>query len=150
MKTRIVYRDGLEEAVVGPIRTHYTSDGHTIESYRLEGGKKRFFVTLKDTHWCAHGDTIAGAVADALWKDPERRPSAEDLKQQILVYGKKRKITLNEFRVLTGACLVGCREELKRVGRDESPLTAFEVRDLVSREWGNKLLSILGWGHDRS
>lgn len=145
VKTRKIYRDGLEEDVSGPIRVTATMDGHTIESYKLSNGKRRFFATLSGTHWCAHGDTVADAVADALFKDPKQRPSINSLVQSINADGKKRKITLSEFRVLTGACLVGCKTALDRAGRDGSPMTAIDIRDVVSRDWGNKLLAVLGW-----
>ena len=150
MKARKFYRDGLEESITGPIRRRVTSDGHTIESYKLANGKRRFFATLAGSHWCAHGTTVAEAVADAIWKDPERRPSMESLVQAINKDGKARKITLNEFRVLTGACLTGCRSALAKVGRDETPMTATDIRDIVSREWGDKLLSVLGWTEVKS
>lgn len=148
MKTRKLYRDGLEEEISGQIRSRVTSDGHTIEIYKNANGKQRYFATLAGTHWCAHGDSIASAVADALWKDPIRRPSIDALKAEIRKAGKERKITLNEFRVLTGACLTGCRSALEAAGKDESPLTAHEIRDQISRDWGVKLLSVLGWDCD--
>lgn len=135
----------MEEKICGPVKVHYTSDGHAVESYKTAQGKRRYFATLAGTHWCAHGDSIAAAVSDAIWKDPARRPSLETLKSEIQRAGEKRKITLNEFRILTGACLTGCRAALERVGRDESPLTAYEIRDRVSKEWGEKLLSVLEW-----
>lgn len=150
MEARKIYRDGLEEKVVGPIRVNVTSDGHTIESYKLADGRKRFFATLAGTYWCAHGDTVAAAVADAIWKDPAKRPSMESLVESIKGDGKARKITLNEFRVLTGACLTGCRDALAKAGRDDSPMTANDIRDVVSFEWGNKLLSVLGWNEVKS
>lgn len=145
MKKRNFYRDGLKEEITGPIKVHTTSDGHVVESYKLASGKRRFFATIAGSHWCAHGDTIASAVADALWKDPERRPSAESLIEEIKSFGKDRKITLNEFRMITGACLTGCRTALAQAGRDESPFTAHDIRATVSREWGNKLISMIGW-----
>ena len=145
MKSRKFYRDGLEENIVGPIRVHVTSDGHTVESYTLSDGRQKYFATLANTHWCAHGDTIAQAIADALWKDPENRPSKESLVEEIQKEGTSRKITLNEFRLLTGACLSGCQEALKRAKKDETPMTASDIRKHVSREWGDKLISILGW-----
>lgn len=148
METRIkrkLYRDGLEELIVGQIRNYTTPEGHVVESYKLAGGKRRFFVTLAGSHWCAHGDSIAQATGDALWKDPVRRPPMESLVEAIKKDGRERKINLNEFRTLTGACLAGCRSALEKTGRDESPMTAKEIRDVVSFEWGNKLISILGW-----
>lgn len=150
METRKLYRDGLEEEIIGPIRINITTDGHTIESYKRADGNRRFFATLAGTHWCAHGDTVANAVADAIWKDPSRRPTMEALVQSIKSDGRTRKITLNEFRALTGACLTGCRDALAKIGRDDSPMTADEIRDIVSFEWGNKLLSVLSWNEVKS
>lgn len=146
---RKLYRDGVEEEITGAICVSKTSEDHIIESYKLSNGKRRHFATLAGTHWCAHGDTVASAIADALWKDPAQRPSMESLRAEIQAIGKGHKFTLNEFRLLTGACLTGCRDALARVGRDESPLIANDIRNLVSREWGDKLLSVLGWEEGR-
>lgn len=145
MEVRKFYRDSLEEKITGPIKVRVTSDGHTVESYTTSDGKKRFFATLSGSHWSAHGDTIAGAVADAIWKDPSKRPPLEAVVKSIKDDGKDRKISLNEFRLITGACLTGCRAALDQAGKDDSPMTAFDIRDIVSREWGNKLISILEW-----
>ena len=152
MKTRKFFHDGLEEMISGPIKISVTSDGHTIERYTLANGKRRYFATLSGMHWCAHGDTIAEAVTDAMFKDPAQRPSIDSLVNKIKADGASRKITLSEFRMLTGACLVGCKMALERAGRDTSPMTAADIRDVVSRDWGNKLLAVLGWDdcHDRS
>lgn len=149
METRTIYRDGIDEVIAGPIKVRVTSEGHTVESYKTAKGKQRYFATLAGTHWCAHGDSVASAVADAIWKDPARRPTMEALKAEIVGAGKNRKISLNEFRVLTGACLTGCKTALERVGRDETPITAQEIHDLVSKEWGGKLLSVLGWENEQ-
>jgi hypothetical protein len=149
MEARKFYRDGLEEKISGPIRVSVTSDGHTVESYKLSNGSRRFFATLAGSYWCAHGDTIANAVADAIWKDPARRPSMQALVESIKG-DRTHKFTLNEFRLLTGACLTGCRSALSQIGRDESPMKAEEIRDVVSFEWGNKLLSVLGWEEVKS
>lgn len=145
MKTRKFFRDGVEEEISGPIRVSTTSDGHVVERYTLASGKRRYFATLYGTHWCAHGDSIAEAVTDAMFKDPAQRPSIDALVKTIRAAGKGRKITLSEFRILTGACLMGCKAALERAGRDTSPMTATEIRDVVSRDWGNKLLKVLGY-----
>jgi hypothetical protein len=145
MKARSFYRDGLTENIVGPIKITTTSDGHVVERYTLTDGKKRFFATIAGSHWSAHGDTIANAVADALWKDPDRRPSMEALAEEIKKSGKKREINLNEFRLLTGACLEGCRTAIKKSGVTETALTAYAIRDKISKEWGSKLLLVLQW-----
>ena len=146
-KMPTAYRDGVETKFDRPIRVYKTRDGHTVERFTYEH-KHAYFVTLKGTHWCAHGRTVAEAVADAEWKDPEKRPTLDALREQIQKAGKKRKISLAEFRLLTGACTEGCRQALQRAGLDEKPMTAFAIRDKVSREWGDKLLRILGWHED--
>ena len=150
VKTRKFYRDGLEEEIVGPIEIKITHEGHTVEIYTTSDGKTKFFATLAGSHWCAHGSSIADAIGSAIWKDPERRPSMESVVADIQKEGVGRKITLDEFRLLTGACLEGCRTALRQAGRDESPMTAHEVRDIVSREWGDKLLCVLGWTEETS
>lgn len=139
-----LYRDGLNERVDSLPVVSTNREGHTIESYCVDK-KPRFFVTLKDSHWCAHGSSVAEAVADAIWKDPARRPPLEKIKSEIVEHGTSRLISLNEFRLLTGACSEGCRVALARAGLDGSPMTAKSIRDSVSQEWGSKLISILGW-----
>lgn len=138
----LIFRDGLEEFADSSPRVSVTRDGHTVESYTVNGAQ-RFFVTLYGSHYSAHGATIAEAVADAIWKDEKRRPSLEALRADIQAAGKHRKITLHEFRVLTGACLEGCRVALKREGLDGSPMTAHEVAKHFP-DWGRKLLAVLG------
>ena len=145
MQTKKIFRDGVWEDIKGRIRVHTTSDGHVVESYRLKSGERRFFATIAGTTFCAHGDSVAAAISDALWKDEKRRPSLEDLKASIQKEGTEHKFTLGEFRLLTGACLTGCRTALIQAKQKEKPMAAFEIRDKISKEWGNKLISILGW-----
>ena len=141
-----MYRDGIgikHDSDYG-IRVSHTRDGHIVETFKVHGVKK-FFVTLKDSVYCAHGDTVADAVADALWKDPAKRPSAGALAEEIRKAGKTRKITLREFRLLTGACSEGCRIAMARARVTEKSMTAFDIRDKISEAWGNTLLRVLGW-----
>lgn len=142
----ILYRDGIEMRIDPGfgIRVSKTRDGHPVESFKVKGVRK-YFVTLKGSPHCAHGNTIAEAVADALWKDPAKRPSLEGLAETIREAGEKRKISLSEFRLLTGACAEGCRIAIKRAGVSGKPMTAFDIRDKVSKDWGDKLLRVLGW-----
>jgi hypothetical protein len=150
MEARKFYRDSLEEDIVGEIKVRTTLEGHAVEVYTLASGEKRYFATISGTHYCAHGMSIADAIGSALWKDPERRPSTESLIASINGDGRARKIALHEFRLITGACLTGCRTALTRAGKDESPMTADDIRNMVSREWGDKLISMLGWNEVRT
>lgn len=139
-----IFRDGLEEEIEGDVKVTFTRDGHTVEMY-FSNGKKRFFVTLKGTHWCAHGSTIAEAISDAIWKDQKQRLSFEMLKEEIKESGIERLITLNEFKTLTGACREGCKIALERAKLDGSPMTSVDIKNKLSKEWGEKLISILGF-----
>lgn len=139
-----LYRDGLEEEIDGGIKVKTTRDGHVVECYSV-GGTPRYFVTLYGSHRCAHGSSVADAVASAIWKDPSKRPSTESLVAEVRAAGRKRRISLNEFMTLTGACREGCRIALARAGLSGEPMLASEIRDKVSKEWGDKLLQILGW-----
>jgi hypothetical protein len=139
----IIYRDGIEEIADSPPVVETTREGHVVEKYRV-GGKEKFFVTIVGTFWCAHGSTLAEAVADAKWKDPAERPSREALVSTIQAAGSGYMLTLNEFRHLTGACADGCRIAMARAGVAVDALTARDIRDRISHEWGEKLIDILG------
>lgn len=141
-----IFRDGVEEEVAGPVRVSHTREGHVVETYTTTEGVVRHFVTLAGTHWCAHGSSVAEAVCDALWKDPDNRPPKEKLVKEIRAAGRGRLITLREFRHLTGACAEGCRVALERAGlAGVTEMTAETIRDKVSAPWGDTLLKILGW-----
>lgn len=139
----LVFRDGLEENSDGPVVVSTTREGHRVESYSVDG-QKRFFVTLSGSHYCAHGNSLAEAIVDAIWKDEKKRPSLEAIKAEIQKDGKGRLITLQEFRVLTGASQRGCQIELKRAGLNGSPMTGAEIKKHFP-EWGSKLFAILEW-----
>jgi hypothetical protein len=139
----VLFRDSLEEQIDAPPRVSHTHEGHTVETYSV-GGKERFFVTLVGSPYCAHGDTLAEAIGDAIWKDEKRRPTLQAVKEEIRSAGRERKITLQEFRILTGACQAGCRAALRKEGLDTSPMTADQIFKYFP-EWGRKLLQVLEW-----
>lgn len=141
--SQLVFRDGVEETADSPVVVSTTREGHRVEFYRVSGAD-RFFVTLANSHYCAHGNSLAEAIADAIWKDDKRRPSLDAVKSNIREDGKNRKITFNEFRVLTGACKTGCELALKRAGLDGSPMKVSEIKKYFP-EWGAKLIAILEW-----
>ena len=139
------YRDKTTFEVLEKPKVYQNQEGHTIERCKTKNGNL-FFVTLKDSHYCAHGKTLADAVADAKYKDPSQRPKIDELLFEIKQAGKNRVITLNEFRFITGACRVGCEQALDKVGLSHvSAMSAYDIRDKVSREWGKKLIDMIGW-----
>lgn len=143
------YRDGLEIEIKQKPKVYSTRDGHTVEEYETTEGDKGYFVTLKGLPFCAHGKTLAEAIQDATWKDESKRPSLESLKNEIIEAGRDRKINLNEFRLLTGACAEGCRVALRRAKLDGTPMTAQDIYKHFP-DWGSRLLNVLGWDDNQS
>lgn len=143
MPSIMFYRDDLELQIDSPPKVYKTRDGHHVEEYRVDG-EKGFFVTLHGTHYCAHGESLAEAIGDATWKDESKRPSLDALKDEIREAGTSRKISLNEFKVLTGACSAGCRIALKRAKLSGEPMLAEDVIKYFP-EWGRKLYHVLEW-----
>jgi len=139
----LFYRDKLEIEINEKPKTYTTRENHVVEEY-VSKGVKGYFVTLYGTHWCAHGATLEQAISDALWKDESKRPSLDSLKEEIVSEGKNRPITLNEFKLLTGACSEGCKIALKRENLDGSPMV---IKDILKHfpEWGKVLCEKLGW-----
>ncbi len=135
------FRDGIDLEIDKAPNVSKTRDGHVVEEYLIDG-VKHFFVTLAGLPYCAHGSTLQEAITDALWKDEAKRPSLESLRNEIQKDGRDRKISLGEFRILTGACHEGCRAALKKAGLDGSAMKAHEVYKHFP-EWGGKLLDIL-------
>lgn len=139
----MIFRDGIEHAIdSGGVSVRVTSDGHTIESWK-SNGKRVYFANLFESVYCAHGDSEAHAIGDAIWKDPKRRPSLDALVAEIKPHLKTRKITVHEFRVLTGACESGCRDFLKSHGLGLDAAMTLEEFVPIGGSWADKLRRVL-------
>lgn len=139
----IFFRDKITIEIDSKPKRKVTRDGHTVEEYLVKG-KKKFFVTIAGSPYCAHGETIEQAISDALWKDETKRPNMEQVRDEIRDAGPKRLITKNEFRLLTGACSEGIRVALERAKKPEVPMTAKEILK-ISESWGKQLYLVLEW-----
>lgn len=139
-----ILRDGIEHSLDlgSKISVRTTSDGHVIESWKSKG-KRVYFANLFESVYCAHGDTAAQAIGDAIWKDPKRRPSLEALTAEIKPEIKTRKLTVREFRLLTGACESGCRDFLRRYKLElDVTMTLAEFLP-IGGDWAKKLERVL-------
>ena len=137
-----ILRDSVIHTLDGNVSIRTTSDGHVIESWK-SNGKRVYFANLYNSVYCAHGDTAAQAIGDAIWKDPKRRPSLEKLVAEIKPVVKTRKITLKEFRVLTGACESGCKHFLEQKGLPLSVKMTLAEFMPIGGEWAKKLAEVL-------
>jgi hypothetical protein len=68
VKSGQIYRDGTAENFIGRVAILKTREGHIVEKYLTDSRSERFFATLYGSTLCAHGDTIADAVANAIAK----------------------------------------------------------------------------------
>jgi len=139
-----VFRDGITHIIDAgaTIKTRITPDGHTIESW-LSQGKTIFFANLADSVFCAHGNSEAEAIGDAIWKDPIKRPKMEALAAEIRPVVETRKITVQEFRLLTGACSSGCDTFLALHKLDRSTTMTLAEFLPIGGDWAQKLRSVL-------
>lgn len=139
-----IYRDGVEHRLDKgtKVKTRKTRAGHIIESW-MTNGKRVYFANLADSVYCAHGDTEEGAISAAIWKDPARRPSMEALLAEIRPVVKTRKITVYEFRALTGACLTGCKHFLEQRGLGMDTAMTLDEFLPIGGEWAQSLKRVI-------
>jgi len=139
-----IYRDGVEHTLDSGsrVKSRTTPDGHVIESW-LSKGKKVFFANLAGSVYCAHGDSEAQAIGDAVWKNPALRPSMDSLVAEIRPIVKTRKITVREFQLLTGACTSGCTHFLSE--NNLASDTSMTLADFlpIGGDWARKLAQVL-------
>ena len=119
-----VYRDGLTLEVTDPPRT-VVRDGHTCEVFKIKDGDM-WFVTLEDTHFCAHGNSFHEAVAAAKEKQSPGAGKAEAIER----IQKSGMVNLTDFCLATGACRAGAiawaKEEAVNI-KDE-----FSVKEVLT------------------
>ncbi len=139
-----IYRDGIEyRDVKSDIKTRVTSDGHIIESWVTNEGKKVYFANLKNSVYCAHGTTAAEAIGEAIWKDPAKRPSLEKLVAKIKPKLNTYKISVTEFRILTGACKTGCDHFLQAHNLSSNVKMTLKEFLPIGGDWAKKLEQVL-------
>lgn len=142
-----LYRDGLTLESDEPPRI-IKREGHTCEVFKTSDGDM-WFVTLKDTHFCAHGDSFHDAVIAAKEKQNPGEAKADAL-ERIKTTGL---VTLADFCLATGACRAGAMAWVKQEGL--SPKMEIKVPDVLKRlgnsssaSWGQTLREELENGND--
>lgn len=139
-----VYRDGVKFPLDSgsQVKTKTTRDGHLVE-YWASNGKNVYFVTLKNSVYCAHGDSLPEAIMSATWKDPTKRPDMKKLAKEIAADIENRKINVREFCYLTGACMAGTKQFLEQ---HNLPITvSMTIKEFkpIGGEWATKLEQVI-------
>jgi hypothetical protein len=116
------------------IESEKITKGVTICKARYFGGGDldKCYLAKVGNHW-AHGKTAKEAIQDATEK------AVIDMNQSEVVAEIKAsgKVTLAQYRAITGACREGCRHFLQTIGKpDATELSLEEVKELVKGHYG--------------
>ena len=104
---------------------------------------KSCFLASKDNVW-AHGNTVKSAIEDIQFKLIE-----QSNKQEIIHKIKSSKVvTVNDFRVLTGACREGIRQHLSNLGIDMDSVESLSINGAIEAmkgsSFGDAFISEIG------
>ena len=111
----------------------------------LKGGNlkdlPRCFIAEKGKYF-AHGDTVQKAIQDVQFKFLQETFNLDDLVKQIKT---KQMVSVNEYRLLTGACSMGVAEFMKEMNIDVDELPLSEVLQITKGRFGyDKIVELLG------
>jgi hypothetical protein len=132
------YRDGLNVEADDPPRI-MLRDGNACEIFKTKDGDI-WFITLEDTHYCAHGESFHDAVIAAKEKQNPGAGKSEAVER----IQKSGVVNLTDFCLATGACRAGAISWIKEEGL--SVKTEMKVSDILARleksssgSWGQTL-----------
>ena len=97
---------------------------------------KECFVAEKG-RFTAHGKDVKSAIEDVNFKFMQEELDVSSLVSEIKERGV---ISVNEYRLLTGACLTGCNNFLESKGITKRELTIKEALDLTNGSYGSEKL----------
>lgn len=103
-----------------------------VSQVRIFGDERPLWVA-KILEYYAHGETSREAVEDCQFKV---RQGELDLEEEILRIRQEDKVTVEDYRLLTGACREGCRRFLESTGVTRKSLSVHEAIELVQGQYG--------------
>ena len=93
---------------------------------------KKCFVAQKGNYY-AHGETVKNAIEDVNFKFLQETFNTDDLVNQIKESGI---VTKNDYRLLTGACSLGCDMFIKEHGISDS-ISLKKAKSLIHNVYGS-------------
>ena len=110
-----------------------TKKDFTIYKCRYIGGYFNSCYVAKKGDYYAHGETIKQAIKDVNFKFLQETFDLDSLVSEIK---EKQTVSINEYRLLTGACSSGVKNFMsnKNITKDELPLS--EVLYITRNEYG--------------
>ena len=122
---KYIKADGIFLEVISKMKNVYKC--------RYIRGKEVYLVVDGDK--CAHGDTIAEARKDLIYKIGNRDKSAYEGMTRDTVLSFEQSIEC--YRVITGACAAGCRGFVERLDKVKKSYTIAEIIKLTEGQYGN-------------
>lgn len=102
----------MVDGIATILRSKKNREGFEISKGTFFNTKKECFVAKKDKY-TAHGETIRQAIEDVNFKYLQENSNVQDIVNQVK---STNKITVSQFRLITGACSTGCKNFLTEKG----------------------------------
>ncbi len=120
------------DSIATIIKSTKTVGDFTIYEAETFNFKNKCFVAQKGEYY-AHGENIKQAVSNVNFKHLQDNVVINDLVKQIK---QKQTITVEEFRLITGACSLGCKEFMQRNNLYGSEYPLQEALKLIKNQYG--------------
>ena len=130
--TQANHKIQMIDGIATVIRSKKKRDEFTIYEGSLFNRKEKCFVAKRDKYY-AHGETIKQAIEDVNFKFLQENLEVQDLVNQIK---RKQTISVSEFRLLTGACKMGCESFMKQNNLTETTYPLTKALDLLKNQFG--------------
>ncbi|MVX37255.1 leucine-rich repeat domain-containing protein, partial [Myroides sp. LoEW2-1] len=120
------------DSIATIIRSKKKRDEFTIYEGSLFNKKEKCYVASRDKYF-AHGKTIKEAIEDVNFKFLQENLEVQDLVKEIK---EKKSISVSEFRLLTGACKMGCDSFMKQNNLTETTYSLDKAMKLLKNQFG--------------
>jgi hypothetical protein len=126
-------KDGKRFAVVDGIfcqlltEREHTTNGQTYSIFSAQRiNKKEIFFVAKQGHYHAHGEDLRKAVEDLHFKI-----NAEKIRKEPI--GADTIISVQHYRIITGACELGCKQWMEQNGITNTEMKAKDLLPLLKK-----------------
>ncbi|MDV3965409.1 hypothetical protein CMT53_02670 [Elizabethkingia anophelis] len=116
------------------VRSKKKVDDFNVFEGSFFNSKRKCFVANKGNYY-AHGETLRQAIDDVNFKFLRENFNAEKLISEIK---QKQKISLSEFRLLTGACSAGCEIFMREKGIKVTELPLDKALNMLNGQFGGE------------
>ncbi|WP_448607207.1 leucine-rich repeat domain-containing protein [Paenimyroides ceti] len=114
------------------IRSKRKRDIFQIYQGSIFNTNENCFVAKRDNYY-AHGKTIKDAIEDVNFKFLQENLEVKDLVKEIK---QKKLISVSEFRLITGACKMGCESFMSQKGLTETTYPLDKAIELLQGQFG--------------